>query len=152
MYTNEESKSIRQEFWSRFENYSSLRRRQKRKQSKFIMNRTGIRQLKLKFHLDEEKALVGIDIETKNMDKRLELFEKLEQLKPILEEKIGNDLIWEIEYILPTGKSISRLYQQLNDVSIYEKDTWEKVFPFFYKNMMKIEEIFEEYRDFLKYS
>jgi hypothetical protein len=150
MYSKEDAKSLRLEFWSRFENYSSLRRRQKGKPARWTMNKTGIRQLKLKFDLDTEKATVGIDIETRNLDKRLELMDKLESLRTILEKVVGSGLIWELEHILPTGKSISRICLEKNGVSIYDKETWPEVFPFFYKNMMKIEEFFEEYKDYLK--
>lgn len=150
MFNKEEAKNLRLEFWSRFENYSSVRRKQKGKPAKWIMNRTGINQLKLKFDLDTEKATVGIDIETRNLDKRLELMDKMESVRTILEKSLGSALTWEIDHILPTGKSISRICLEKRDVSIYEKDTWPEVFPFFYKNMMKLEEFFGEYRDYLK--
>jgi hypothetical protein len=116
------------------------------------MNRTGIKQLKLKFDFNEQYALVGIDIETKNMDKRLELFEKLEQVKPHIEKALGQNLIWNIEEILENGKSISRVALKMEDVNIYEKECWDKVFPFFFKKMMKLEDFFEEFQDFLKFS
>ncbi len=149
MYSKEEAKNIRLEFWSRFENYSALRRRQKGKPAKWITNRTGIKQLKLKFHFDDEFASVGIDVETRDLDKRLALFAKLEELKSILEKRIGSPLLWEIDYILPSGKSISRIAHIKENVNIYNRDHWPEVFPFFYKNMMKIEDFFEEYREWI---
>jgi len=114
------------------------------------MNNTGIRQLKLKFEFDEHSAITGIDIETRNTDRRIDLFGKLEQLKTILENTMGTKADWELEHILENGKSISRVSVKLDNVNIYNRDDWPKVFPFFYKNMMKIESFFEEYRDILK--
>jgi Domain of unknown function (DUF4268) len=151
MYTKEESKNIRLEFWKRFKDYSALRRRQKGKPANWIMNNTGIKQLKLKFEFDENQAVVGIDIETRNTDKRIELYDKLEKLKKILEEKLNQDLIWELDYIQPSGKSISRVCLKKKGVNIYEKETWAEVFPFFYKNMIKLEDFYEEFRDMLKH-
>ncbi len=150
MYSKEEAKKIRLEFWTRFEKYAAVRRRQKGKPPKFIMNKTGIRQLKLKFHFDNNHARVGIDIETRNLDKRIALFEKLETLRSIFEKNLGAELNWELEHILPTGKSISRISLIKNDVNIYDKKSWPEVFPFFYKNMMKIEAFFEEYKEVLR--
>lgn len=150
MYSKAESKEIRLEFWNRFEKYAAVRRKQKGKPAKFMMNRTGIKQLKLKFHFDENSASVGFDIETRNIDKRIELFGKLEELKSLLEKTLENKMIWELEYILRTGKSISRIAVVKEDVNIYNKDTWPEVFPFFYKNMMKLEFFFEEYREILR--
>lgn len=150
MYSQEEAKNIRLEFWDRFERYSFVRRRQKGKPGKWVMNKTGIRQLKLKFHFDQKTASVGIDIETRNMDKRIALFNKLEELKPVLEKTLGEEMIWELDFILPTGKSISRIYLCLENVSIYDKETWSEVFAFFYKKMIKIERFFQEYQEILK--
>jgi hypothetical protein len=151
MYSKEESKNIRLEFWNRFKDYSALRRRQKGKPAKWIINNTGIKQLKLKFEFDENQAVVGIDIETRNTDKRIELYDKLEKLKKILEEKFKQPLIWELDYIQASGKSISRIYLMKEGVNIYNEESWPEVFYFFYKNMMKLEDFYEEFRDMLKY-
>lgn len=150
MYSKEDSKAIRLEFWERFTNYSAIRRRQKGKPAKWMLDKTGIKQLKLKFHIDTEQALTGIDVETRNLDIRLSIFNTLEELKPRLEEKMGTPMEWELEHILPTGKSISRVSVTLKEVNLYNKDDWPVVFPFFFKNMMKLESFFEEYSDILK--
>jgi hypothetical protein len=150
MFSKEESKKIRLEFWDRFEQYSALRRRQRGKPARWIMNKTGIKQLKLKFHFDEYYASVGIDIETRNTDKRLELFGKLEELKNVIENYVNEEMQWELDHKLPTGKSISRISLVKESVSIYNRDCWQEVFSFFFKKMMKIERFFEEYRDIIR--
>ena len=150
MYSTYEKKQIREEFWNRFRDYSAIRRRQKGKPAKWIMNNTGIRALKLKFEFEGTKASVGLDIETRNLDRRLELMDKFESLKTILHQAVGQEMNWELEHTLENGKSISRICLELDDVDIYDRDCWQTVFPFFYKNMMKLEAFYEEYRDVLK--
>lgn len=150
MFSREDSKNLRLEFWERFKKYSALRRRQKGLPSNWIMNRTGISQLKLKFEFDTTRAIVGIDVESRNMDKRLELFGKLEEFKTILHSQMGEEMIWDLDYLLENQKSISRVYMQIENVNIYEKEDWPVVFPFFYKNMMKLEIFFNEFKDVLK--
>ena len=152
MLTKEEVKQTRLLFWSEFDNYSTRKKKKLRKPVKWIMNNTGIKQLKLKFDIDEKRALVGIDVETRNLDKRIDVFGKLERLKTILETAMGQSLTWELDHSLPTGKSISRAYVYLDGVSIYKKDNWPGIFDFFYKNMTLLEKVFEEYKDYLKYS
>jgi len=150
MYSKEEAKALRIEFWERFKGYSGLRRRQKGKPEKWILDRTGIKALDLKFHIDRQCAQVGFEIETNDMDRRLEIFDKLESLKKLLENAMKSELTWEVDYTRENGKSVSRIYTKLDNVDIYNKDTWPDVFKFFYKNMMKFESFFEEYRDFLR--
>jgi hypothetical protein len=40
----------------------------------------------------------------------------------------------------------------LPEVSIYNKSDWPAVMDFFYKNMVILEKVYEEYKDYLKYS
>jgi len=151
MFTKEEKKQIRLEFWNRFDQMSRRKRIKSRKPAKWIMNNTGIRQLKLKFDFDEKQATVGIDVETRNKDKRMELFHKLESLKSKFESALGKNLLWDPDHILPTGKSISRVYLEMRNVNIYTKDDWEKVNRFFYDHMIIFESLFTEYKDYLRY-
>ncbi len=151
MYSKEEAKALRQEFWDRFKTLSTRRRIRKKLPGHWILTNTGIKALNLRFHVDREVAQVGIDLETRNMDKRLELYEKLESVKKILEETMQESMIWEIEYIRENGKSVSRIYVQTGGVDIYDRETWEAAYQFMVERMMKLEEFYREYRDFLKY-
>ena len=69
MFSKEESKILRLEFWDRFHKITAKRRLKSKRPAKWIMNDTGIRQLKLKFQFDEKTATVGIEIETRNLGK-----------------------------------------------------------------------------------
>jgi hypothetical protein len=62
-----------------------------------------------KFYVDK-KAQVLIDIEPRNNDTRNAYFDKLEALKNILEEEFITDLVFERDYILENGKTISRIW------------------------------------------
>ncbi|MFO7668914.1 MAG: DUF4268 domain-containing protein [Bacteroidales bacterium] len=152
MYSKEESKELREEFWIQFKTLSGRRRRAKGLPGDWILTRTGVKALNLRFHVDNEVAQVGIDLETRNMDKRIELFEKLESVKKILEEVMKTPMIWELEYIRENNKSVSRIYLQKEGVDIYDKKTWPAAHQFMYDQMMKLESFYQQYRDFFKYS
>jgi hypothetical protein len=151
MYTKEEAKSIREEFWDRFKTISARERAREKLPGKWTLNRTGIKAMNLRFHVDRKVAQVGIDLETRNMDKRLELYGKLEALKKVLEETMEGPMHWDIEYIRENGKSVSRIYVERNGINIYNRETWEDAHRFMYEQMMRLEEFFREYRDYLKY-
>jgi hypothetical protein len=151
MFSKEEAKIIRQEFWDRFKALSNKRRAAMKLPGNWMLSQTGIRALNLKFHVDRKVVQVGIDLETRNMDKRLELFDKLESVKTILEKAMGEPLIWELEYIRENGKSVSRVYTELEGVDIYDRTTWASAHRFMLDKMMKLELFFREYQDFFKY-
>ena len=151
MFSKEEAKKLREEFWDTFKHMSTARRSRKKLRGNWILTQTGIKTLNLKFHMDREVAQVGIDLETRNMDKRIELYEKLESLRKLLEEAMERSMKWELEYIRENGKSVSRIYLQTDGVNIYNRDTWAKTHQFMYDNMMKLESFYKEYMDYLKY-
>ncbi len=152
MFTKEQKKQIRQRFWNQFKSFSGKRKVKKGKPGKWIMNDTSIPQLKLKFHFDEQRAFAGFEVETRNLDKRIELFDKLEKLKSIIESAVEHKILWDLEAEVSGGKTVSRVIAELTGVNIYNENDWEKVNLFLYEVMEPIEDIFIEYSDILKYN
>lgn len=151
MFTFEEKKELRKLFWNKFKTYSNKRKLKAGKSGKWIMDNTGIKQLKLKFDFDEEHAWAGLEIDSNNLDKRIDLFDKLEKLKSILTEAVPNELFWELEQEKSPNKTVSRVYACINGVNIYNQNNWREVFQFLYNTMDPIEDVFLEYFDFIKY-
>jgi len=151
MFSKEDAKQLREEFWDQFKELSARRRARKRLPGNWMLTHTGIKALNLRFHVDRKVAQVGIDLETRNMDKRIELYEKLEALKKLLEEAMEAPMTWELDYIRENGKSVSRIYLQKENIDIYNKETWSRAHQFMYENMMKLESFYREYNDYLKY-
>lgn len=152
MYSREEAKERRVEFWNQFREFTNKRRKGKGRTGKWILDKTGINALNLRFHFDETTALVGIDIETRNLDKRLEMFEKLESTRNQINKALGENARWELEYIRENEKSVSRIYTAIEDVSILDRNTWNRVNMFFFDRMTALEDYFLEYKDYLRYS
>jgi hypothetical protein len=105
MYSKEEAQRLKREFWIAFaEKYPR----------KWLLYDTKIKDFSFKFFVDNKKAQVLIDIESRNDQKRIAYFEKLEALKSILEEEFVSDLVYEKEYYLENGKTISRIWIEKN--------------------------------------
>jgi hypothetical protein len=141
MFSKEESKHIREEFWTSFG--KSFPR-------KWILYNTKIKGLSFKFHFDVKSALVAIDLED-DLENRINYWEKLLNLKLILTEEYLPDAIFEEVYFLENSKEISRVYVPLNKkVSIHNKNTWQDVMVFFNEKMTLFEAFLEEYKDIIK--
>lgn len=141
MFSKEESKQLREEFWTSFG--KSFPR-------KWILYNTKIKGLSFKFHFDTKKALVAMDLED-DLKNRIEIWEKLISLKSILIKDYIPDLIFEESYFLENGKEISRVYLPLNSkVSIHNKNSWRETMEFFDSNMKRFEEFFSDYKEILK--
>ena len=141
MFSKEESRLLRQEFWISFG--KSFPR-------KWLLYDTKIKGFSFKFHFDTKSALIALDIED-DLENRIKYWEKLTSLKGILKNDFLPDIIFEEEYILDNGKEISRIYLPLEQkVSIHNKNTWRDVMEFFNENMDLLESFFYEYSDIIK--
>lgn len=140
MFSNEESRQLRHEFWTAF-GKSFLR--------KWILSNTNIKGLSFKFYFNTKKALVALDLED-DLENRINYWEKLLTLRSIIEDYLP-DIIFEDEYYLENKKEISRIYVPLKqNVSIYNKNSWRDTMEFFNETMNLFEAFFEEYKDVIK--
>ena len=138
MFSKEESRILRQEFWTSFG--KSFPR-------KWILYDTKLKGLSFKFHFDNKSALVALDLED-DLEFRIKHWEKLQALKSILKDDYLPNAIFEEEFFLENYKEISRIYVSLNEkVSIHNKNTWRDVMEFFNEKMSLFEAFFEEYKE-----
>lgn len=141
MFSKEESRLLRQEFWTSFG--KSFPR-------KWILYDTKLKGLSFKFHFDNKKALVALDLED-DLENRINYWEKLSALKSILLDEYLPEAIFDEEYILENYKEISRIYVPLErKVSIHNKNSWREVMEFFNEKMTLFEAFFEEYKDIIE--
>lgn len=91
-----------------------------------------------------------MDIENQDLEKRIELWEKLETLSSILIGEYLSDAQFKDSIILENGKEISRIWVSKTDVSIHNKNTWQETMEFLRDNMSKLEAFYKEYEDIIK--
>jgi hypothetical protein len=141
MYSKEEAQKIKRQFWIEFADAYPR---------KWLLYDTKIKDVSLKFFLDNKKAQVMLDIEPKEDDKRIIYFEKIASLKTILIENHLPDAIFERNFHLETGKIISRIWVELPNVSSNNQKTWQTIFDFFNEKMSAFEYFFLEYEAYIK--
>ena len=141
MYSREETQRLKRDFWIAFsEKYPR----------KWVLYDTKIKDFSFKFYVDNKKAQVLIDIEPRNEDNRIAYFEKLEALKNILEEEFIKDLVFEKNFVLENGKTISRIWVEKLGISVSNKQYWDEIFDFLNEKMHAFEMFFLEYDEFIK--
>ncbi len=141
MFSKEEAKRIRQEFWIEFG---------KTYPRKWLLYHTKIKELSLKFTFTTKIAQVSIDIDTEDQLIKEYYYDKIWSLEKILKTEYIPNVVLDPKYEIEYNKFISRAYIQLDNVCIHNKKTWEETSLFLYDNMNKLELFFYEYEDFIK--
>jgi hypothetical protein len=151
MYSKEEKKKLIHDFWDLFKRRCAIHPDLQFKKKKWMLHRTGIKGVALRFDIDRENARVILELGNRSETLRLKAFEVLERYKPILEEGIEGGLIWEFYYQRPdSGQEVCRIYKQLENVDLHRQNQWPDIFNFFIVNMLKMEENFLMVRDILE--
>ena len=140
MFSKEASRKLREDFWISFG---------KSFPKKWILYNTTVKDFAFKFHFDTKTAMVSLDLDHHDLEKRIELWEKLLSLKSILIEEYLPGTIFNDSYVLENQKEISRIYVVLEGVSIHNKNSWQETMVFLNEQMLQFEAFFEEYKDIL---
>jgi hypothetical protein len=150
MYSREEAKQLKQEFWTTFGQWS-LRKRKSKGKGRWLLNHTGVRGFRLKFETEKKTQCVCLEIIDSDEVIREIRYEKLLALKSVFDEAMDNELIWDKEFFLSPDNKIIRVYVQQHGLTINNRAHWPEIFAFFYQKMNKLETVFEEYKELLDY-
>ena len=149
MYSREEAKLLKQEFWTTFGQWS-LRKRKSIGKGRWLLNRTGVKGFRLKFEAGKKVICVCLEIIDNDEAMRKIHYEKLLTLKELFNEAMNGELFWEKEHYTSSSSNIVRVYTYKKGLTINNKSHWPEIFSFFYDRMNKLETVFETYREILE--
>jgi hypothetical protein len=151
MYSKEEAKKIRLQFWEQFGKRCEIHPLLRERKKKWMLHRTKIPGVALRFEADRFNAKVILELSHRNEDKRLKTFEILQNYKVVLEDGFPDGLIWEFFHEREdSGQEVARIYVILPKVNLFRQNQWPDIFNFFIENMARLEENFLQIRDILK--
>ncbi|NOR74734.1 MAG: DUF4268 domain-containing protein [Draconibacterium sp.] len=151
MYSIEEKKKLTADFWQLFKRRCEVHPNLKLKKKKWILHRTKIKGVALRFDVGRNDAKVILELHNRSEKLRLKAFEILERYKVVVEDGFGDELIWEFYYQRPDSKQeVCRIYTTLENIDIHKQNQWPDIYNFFIKNMMSLEDNFLMVRDVLE--
>lgn len=151
MYSKEEKKKLVVDFWNLFKKRCDVHPELKFKKKKWILHRTKIKGVALRFDVSREDAKVILELYNRNERLRLKAFEVLERYKIVIEEGFKDGLNWEFYYQRPdSGQEVCRIYTVLENVDLHRQNQWPDIYNFFIENMVKLEDNFLSVRDVLE--
>lgn len=150
MYSKDEAKLLRKEFWIVFARRCEIVPDLRHKKKKWVLYDTGLSGIDLKFDVTRSEALVMIEINSRLENRRLEIFETLQKYQKFLEEGFAEPLEWDICFVRESGQEVCRIYTSLPNVDFHRQNQWPDIFNFMIDNMLKLENNLMEIKDVLE--
>lgn len=150
MYSREELKQLKHEFWEGFGQFCAIHPELKNRKNKFMLYNTKIKGVELKFDANREGAFVILEINHRSETERLAKYEQIEQYRVILEEEFPEGLIWDFSYHLGGRKEVCRIYTHKSGIDLHRRLDWMEFYKFMAEEMIKLERAFINIKDLLE--
>lgn len=150
MYTKEELKQLKKEFWEGFGIYCSNHPVLGKRKSKFMLYNTKMKGVELKFDANREGAFVILEINSLNETERFAKYEQFERYKILMEEDFPDGLIWNFAFQRETGNEVCRIYNQKTGLDIHKRIQWMEFYKFMAAEMLKLEKAFQNVKDVIE--
>ncbi len=142
MYSKDELKLLKKDFWEGFGIYCSNHPVLGKRKSKFMLYNTKMKGVELKFDANREGAFVILELNSPKEEDRLNRYEQFEKYKAVMEENFPEGLIWDFAYKLETGHEVCRIYSQKTGIDIHTRIDWMEFYTFMASEMLKLEKAF----------
>lgn len=147
MYSKQETSKLKQEFWTAFGQYMSPILSSEGYKISLINYKTGEKDIYFRMNADNKKASIGIELTHKDEGLQALYFEQFEQLRSLLHNILNEEWIWLQHTRDEHGKVISRIYTEMEDVSIFKKEDWPRLISFFKPRIIALDEFWSTSKD-----
>lgn len=150
MYSRDELKNLKLEFWESFAAYCEVQPFLKGRKKIWTLYDTKVKGVELKFDATRNGAYVILEVNHKSEDARLEMFERLTWYKDTLDMDFPDGLIWDICFVREAGKEVARIYTVKEGIDFHRREHWGEFFRFMATEMFLLERNFMTVAEYLR--
>jgi|SRR5688572_3203167 len=147
MYSRQEASGWRKKFWTSFGQYMQPLQGAGGRPVNWLNYKTGIRHLYFRMDADNKKAGIGIELHHADPLVQGQYFEKLRQLKSILEHSTGEEWDWNRSYTNEERKPISRIGTTLTGVNLFDTGDWPAIISFLKPRILALDEFWDKVKE-----
>lgn len=139
MYTKQEASQLRQEFWTAFGMYMGPILSAEGEKINWVNYKTGEKNVYFRTQADGESASIAIEITHSDAEIQQIYYEHFKGLKKLLYSELGEEWTWKLHTTDENGKLISRIFAEIEHVSIFNKNTWPQLISFFKPRLIALD-------------
>jgi hypothetical protein len=145
MFSRQESSRIRQEFWTTFGKYMSPIPSSEGMKINWVNYHTRVKDVYFRMYAGSRSASIAISIEHRDEGLQELYYEQFLELKFLLHETLGEEWKWRL-HVEEEGKVNSRIFRELHDVSVFNRDHWPQLISFFKPRIIALDSFWENAR------
>ena len=150
MYSREELKNLKLEFWESFAAFCEVQPNLRDRKKIWTLYDTKVKGVELKFDANRKGAYVILEVNHRSETQRLEMFERLTWYKEMIEVDFPDGLIWDICFVRENGQQVCRIYTAKEGLDIHRRSDWGEFFAFMAGQMYLLERNFMEIAEYLR--
>jgi hypothetical protein len=150
MYSKDELKNLKLEFWESFAAFCEVQPYLRGRKKIWTLYDTKVKGVELKFDATRAGAFVILEVNHRGEEARLEMFERLTWYKDTLETDFPEGLTWDICFVRDTGKQVARIYTSKSGIDFHRRQDWGEFFSFMASQMYLLERNFMSIAEYLR--
>lgn len=150
MYSKDELKNLKLEFWESFAAFCEVQPYLRGRKKMWTLYDTKVKGVELKFDATRDGAFIILEVNHRGEEARLEMFERLTWYKDTLEMDFPEGLIWDICFVRDTGKQVARIYTSKSGIDFHRRQDWGEFFSFMASQMYLLERNFMSIAEYLR--
>lgn len=150
MYSKDELKTLKLEFWESFAAYCEVQPYLRGRKKIWTLYDTKVKGVELKFDASRSGASVILEVNHRGEEPRLEMFERLTWYKETIETDFPEGLTWDICFVRETGKEVARIYIAKEGLDFHRREHWGEFFLFMASQMYLLERNFMSVAEYLR--
>lgn len=144
MYSKQEAAQLRQEFWTVFGQYMRPVFSAEGEKINWINYKTGEKNISFRMHADNKKAIIAIELNHKDKDLQQIYFEQFLQFKNLFTDVMNEKWNWQLHAYDEHEKTISRIFKEKTEVSIFQKKDWPELISFLKPRIIALDEFWSQ--------
>jgi len=132
LYSKEEAKKLKEQFWTNFGRFMSPIPNEEGLKVNWVNYKTGIKHLYFRMEVDNKTASIYIEISHPDKGIRELMFTQFQEYKTILHAELEEEWIWTENHDDEYGKTTARIGIELNKkASVLKVEDWPTLISFF---------------------
>jgi len=144
MFNKQEAGILKQQFWTRFGQYMAPVPSAEGLKINWINYKTGVKDLQFTIQANNHHAVIAIMLVHADVARQAAIFKQFEKWRHLLRDALQEEWQWEMQVTDENNKTISRIYTQLNGVSLYRQQDWPAIISFFKPRLIALDQFWSE--------